>query len=722
MIRSILILLICLLSRHGAIFAQGTSSFKWEYAQPESEGLSSQKLDSMIVNLAQRGTKKLLVIKNDKIILEWFATGFEDAAKKHYTASLVKSLVSGMSLLAVLDDDRMFLDEAACNFIPSWKDDKLKSKITIRQLADHTSGILDAQGTEDELRRLKAENLHHHFDLPGWRGSFWKQDNNPFVMARDSAPVVHEPGMTYRYSNPGMGMLNYAVTASLKGSKWNNIRDYLQDRIYEPIGINQDDYSIGYGQIFTTNDLQLVAGWGGGSITARAVAKIGRLMLHKGNWQGRQLIDSSNVEKVLRYEDTALPYPAPEDKVLRGYYRTELNSQPATTAGWYSNFDGVWANVPRDAFAGAGAGNQHLMVIPSLDMIIVRMGDNLVQENETDGFWLAAEKHVFNPIMDAIVAPPYPKSDLTANFAPKETVIRMAEGGDNWPSTWADDGHLYTAYGDGYGFLPYTDIKLSLGLAKVTGNASSLKGFNIRSGSGERVGQGKAGLKASGMLMVNGVLYMLLRNAQNSKLTWSADYGQTWEEAPWKFDVSFGHPTFLNYGKNYEGAIDDYVYLYSHDDDSAYKNSDHEVLARVKKNKIKDWRSYTYFSGYDETDTPKWSEDIRKRKPIFTNPGRCYRTGVTYNKALKRFLMCQPIRLSAVEGGYEDVRFKGGLGIFESENPWGPWKTVFYTREWDIGPGETLSIPPKWISDDGKTGYLLFSGDDSFSVRKFTLE
>jgi hypothetical protein len=45
---------------------------------------------------------------------------------------------------------------------------------------------------------------------------------------------------------------------------------------------------------------------------------------------------------------------------------------------------------------------------------------------------------------------------------------------------------------------------------------------------------------------------------------------------------------------------------------------------------------------------------------------------------------------------------------------------VYYSLDWDIGPGETVSIPPKWMEDDGRTCYLLFSGDDYFSVRKVT--
>ncbi len=693
--------------------------FRWEHATPESQGMSSQKLDEMTKVLAEKGTKKLLIVKNDKIVHEWFADGWKDDEKSHYTASLAKALVGGLSLAAAMDDGYITLDEAACYYVPQWKNDYRKAMITIRQLATHTSGLMDAQGTDAELKELEAKGAHFHFDLPGWRGQFWRQEPDPFTVSRDSTPLLFPPGDQYAYSNPGIAMLTYAVTASIKESKYNDVRSYLEERIYDPVGIDEKEYNIGYGKTFDVEGLGLVPSWGGGGFTARAVARLGLLMLHKGNWQGKQIIDSSVVEKVTAYQQTALPGMQPENKKLIPDTRTAANPIPATTAGWYSNYDGVWGNVPRDAFAGAGAQNQHLVVIPSLNMVIVRMGAQLSDELQGEGFWLGAEKYLLNPIMDALEEPPYPESDWSVEFAPEDEVIRMAHGGDNWPMTWADDNNQYTAYGDGNGFVPNTDIKLSLGLAKVSGNPPSVDGMNLRSRTGEKVGDGKYGMKASGILMVDGLLYMLVRNAQNARLMWSADHGSTWEMADWRFDVSFGCPTFLNRGKNYGDAPDGYVYIYSNDDASAYKNSDHFVLARVPKDQMRDWRQYEYFAGYEAGNRPKWSEDIRKRKPVFTNPGRCYRSGITYNKGLKRYLWCQTIQ-SAESEEYRGVRFKGGIGIFESPNPWGPWKTVFYTRAWDMGPGETSSLPTKWMSEDGKECHLVFSGDDYFSVRKVT--
>ena len=67
------------------------------------------------------------------------------------------------------------------------------------------------------------------------------------------------------------------------------------------------------------------------------------------------------------------------------------------------------------------------------------------------------------------------------------------------------------------------------------------------------------------------------------------------------------------------------------------------------------------------------------------------------------------------------MRFRGGFGIYDAPEPWGPWTTVYFTEVWDVGPGETSSFPTKWMSGDGKTLYLVFSGEDSFSVRKATL-
>jgi hypothetical protein len=260
--------------------------------------------------------------------------------------------------------------------------------------------------------------------------------------------------------------------------------------------------------------------------------------------------------------------------------------------------------------------------------------------------------------------------------------------------------------------------KLSIGFSKVTGSPDNFQGVNFSAHGGEFPGDGRSGRKASGLLMIDGVLYLFARNVDNAQLAWSRDHGATWTWADWKFTQSFGCPTFLNFGKNYGGARDDYVYVYSIDGDSAYEAADRMVLARVRKTRIAEQAAYEYFVRTEARGEPVWSKDLAQRGAVFTHRGNCYRGGVTYNVALKRYLWCQILPHSTHPQG---MRFQGGFGIYDAPEPWGPWTTAFFTETWDVGPGESSSLPTKWMSADGKTVHLVFSGNDSFSVRKATL-
>ena len=146
--------------------------------------------------------------------------------------------------------------------------------------------------------------------------------------------------------------------------------------------------------------------------------------------------------------------------------------------------------------------NQFLLVVPSLDLIVVRNGQRL---DPTLAFDEGLDRYVVAPVVRAISTTrkaPYPPSPVIRgiHWAPKESIIRKARGSDTWPMTWADDDAQYTAYGDGQGFEPFVPEKLSLGFARVVGPPEDFAGINIRSATGERKGDGARGEKASGML------------------------------------------------------------------------------------------------------------------------------------------------------------------------------------------------------------------------------
>jgi CubicO group peptidase (beta-lactamase class C family) len=355
--------------------AASPAAFEWRVATPESQGMSSDKLDAAQKELAKRATKMLLVIRHDRIVYEWYATDFSRATR-HGTASMAKALVGGVSLALAMNDGLISPDDPASKYVPQWRDDPKKSKILIRHLATHSSGIEDAE-----------EGGKPHIDLPGWKGMFWKRTPDPFTIARDHAPVLFEPGSAFAYSNPGMAMLSYAITASLKDSKEKDVRLLLRDRIMQPIGVPDSEWSVGYGATYKVDGLPLVANWGGGNYSPNATARVGRLFLRKGNWEGRQLIRSEIVEQVLK--DAEAPVPA---RVL------PEGPRPKSGLCWWVNTDGVWPKVPRDAFQGSGAGNQMLLVVPSLDLIVVRNGSDIEKGN----YWGGMEKFVFNAVIAAI--------------------------------------------------------------------------------------------------------------------------------------------------------------------------------------------------------------------------------------------------------------------------------------------------------------------------------
>jgi len=376
---------------------QKTGDFAWNHDPPALHGISAEDLERARMVLEKKATDALLVIRDDRIVLEWYAEGWTKESK-HYTASLSKSLVGGMALLVALNDGRIAVDSPVADSIAQWQSDRRRANITTRMLATHSAGIEDAE-----------ENGLPKGSLGGWKGKFWERDHDAFRVSRDQARIIFPPGSRYGYSNPGYAILAYQITARLENAPQTDIYALLKERIMDPIGATGDDWSISYGNTgFDVDGMKLYAIWGGGDFTAPTVARIGRLMLRRGNWEGRQLVEPSWVDRMVSYAGTPIPK------------RPGGAPNPAMALCWYTNFDGVWPSLPRDAFVGAGSGHQILLVIPTLDMIVVRFGETLEKntwfggwiskhiegpikgEDPRPGFWGATEKYLFEPIMRAV--------------------------------------------------------------------------------------------------------------------------------------------------------------------------------------------------------------------------------------------------------------------------------------------------------------------------------
>lgn len=349
---------------------------------------------------------------------------------------------------------------------------------------------------------------------------------------------------------------------------------------------------------------------------------------------------------------------------------------------------------------------------------------------------------------------PYPRSELVrAMHLNWSTHRRSAQGSDNFQLTWADDGHLYGAWGDGGGFGGSNGRgRVGLGVARVEGGANDYQGVNLWGGFDSQREASFPG-KSWGMLGLAGRLYQWVvpdvpegktyrNHYEYVELAQSADNGLSWEKLPWRFEEheELTIPTFLNAGQGYSGlpdSIGKYVYTYfigpqtpsleqagPRGQGLIVHKPGRIFLARVALDAVASGRhGYDFYQGMSLEGEARWGP-LASKQAVFENArGVGWCLSVSFNPALQRFIL-------ATE---HDISSQGRLGFFGAPTPWGPWRTLAYfesdapfgvTREGSPLPWRRnvffASFPTKWLS--GNRFVLSFTGagngrdNDSFNT------
>jgi len=340
---------------------------------------------------------------------------------------------------------------------------------------------------------------------------------------------------------------------------------------------------------------------------------------------------------------------------------------------------------------------------------------------------------------------PYPQSRLITSVSWDFSVMsrtRKALGSDLWPCTWARDDNQYCAWGDGGGFDGNDDNigRVSLGFARLSGvpvapGDSGYTGKNVWGAPPYAENPATFGGKVLSMLSIDGVLYAIggfwtTDNAADPahkggngpwySLAWSSDLGSHWQIAPWSGPSMLG--TFLNFGRDYAGAIDSYAYIYY----LRAGDRQHVYLKRVAKDHLLTDPSspgvYQYLSAVDAHGrSASWSDSESQALAIFHDPQHVDLPDVVYDPKLRRYLMT----IGHYRSGDDSDASIGQFGIFEAPHPWGPWSTVDYYDDWGrygrAAAGDFLGIhmPNKWMGFGGRTRWFVFSGLhelDSFNL------
>jgi hypothetical protein len=332
---------------------------------------------------------------------------------------------------------------------------------------------------------------------------------------------------------------------------------------------------------------------------------------------------------------------------------------------------------------------------------------------------------------------PYPDSEVIEGFELDwSTHQRGAEGSGDWGITWADNDHQYTAWGNGGGFgEPGADDRVFLGFARIEGDADNYRAVNVWGGA-DAENPAEFGGKAYSLLSVEGTLYTWrcgdtdgATSLDFQELYRSTDYSATWRSTGVKFtqssfadgDPGFYCPTFLQFGKDYGGARDDYVYMYApniQQTASLYPQVPGEViLIRAPKTRVNVRSAYEFYAGVGTDGEPVWTFDANDRLPVFEDAenGITQHIATVYNPGLDRYIL-------ATE---HSAHAEGNIGIYDAPTPWGPWTTVHFSDS--FGRFETLDngfmwvFPSKWLSENGEDFVMIYTGkgrNDSWNTLK----
>ncbi len=314
-------------------------------------GIDVQKLDDAFEYI--KGTSQhggLLVVRHGYLVYErYFGRGDREALPE--MASFGKALTSiavGIMMKEKADLIPNGLDEKIYQpkYMPAEifpLDDPRKAEITMGQMLSMSAGI---RGTNPVYVNGKKETRENP-----------AEDNGPYSTTDSFA--LHQslwcaPGECYSYGT-SMPHLASIVVRRLTGME---MEDYLRSRLTDPLGMATWGYAMYRPQLKGGIDKEgrMYHTPGGGSNAMRStdVLRFAYMMLHEGKWGKKQIVPAEFARMCGRM--------------------VKYNPHYTHSFNFNVNEDGHLAGAPRDAYWKGGSGGFGVYIVPSLDMVIYKMG------------------------------------------------------------------------------------------------------------------------------------------------------------------------------------------------------------------------------------------------------------------------------------------------------------------------------------------------------------
>ncbi len=291
---------------------------EWPLHRKYNSASESERLKS--IN-DQYGTAAFLVIKDDSILFEKYYNGYtKDSLSNSF--SMAKSIIMSMLFKAIQDGYIKSLDDKLTDYIPEFKG-KYAKDVTLRHLSGMASGS------------NWVESYYNPFNITA--ESYFTDDLNKMIL--EKVRFDNPPGKKWYYSSGDTQILGM-VLAKATGK---TLSDYLSESFWKPLGMRKHawwnlDRENGMEKAFCCINSN-----------ARDFARFGKLYLHQGNWNGKQIIDSTFVQQAT----TAY-----------------LKDMPLYGLQWW-----IFDHKGTKGYMMRGHKGQYVMVVPDEKTIVVRLGE-----------------------------------------------------------------------------------------------------------------------------------------------------------------------------------------------------------------------------------------------------------------------------------------------------------------------------------------------------------
>ncbi len=312
-------------------------------SKPESQGVSSAGILKFVREAEKQnaGLHSFMVVRHGHVIAEgwWYPYAPEIP---HELYSLSKNFASTAIGFAVQEKILTVEDKVISFFpdsLPGVLNDHLRA-MTVRDLLIMASG--HSSDTLWPMLRHPERN---------WPATFF------------ATPLEYPPGTRFVYDSGCTYMLS-AILQRLTGM---TMSDYLQPRLFQPLGITEVTWDC--------DPRGVNVGAAGLWLKTEDLAKFGEFYLRKGKWNGRQLLSEEWIEEAtsfkIRNDETGTPTKKEEDDIKQGYGYQFWMSRP----------------VAKGAYRAEGAFCQYSIVMPHADAVVAITAEGISTKRVMDLVW-----------------------------------------------------------------------------------------------------------------------------------------------------------------------------------------------------------------------------------------------------------------------------------------------------------------------------------------------